>query len=227
MSLVNLMASGGARFALDFAYNGYSENITPQSTYTFSSKSIGKPNANRWVVVGIAISGLSDSSAAQVTIGGVACTEIGFNSFFTGGGPGAIAYAKVPSGSTADIVISGVANGQACGIAVYSFNTRATARLDGVTAFTGATNTNNYSLNNVQCTTGGVVIYAHATFAGPLTATWNGIDTAVEDVDTTIDTSRMAAGHVLTTENATGRDLALTLPSTRGEAAAVSFAFIT
>lgn len=87
------------------------------TTYTFSAISIGTADANRQVIIGITQYGTSDPSS--VTIGGVTATQVTANTR-TSNMWSAIYIANVPTGTTADIVIT-VANnsGTYCRVSVY------------------------------------------------------------------------------------------------------------
>jgi len=223
-----MMAVSGTAFELNFAYNGRHNDVSSSTSYTFSNKAIGQPNADRWVVVAVGASALGDCSGFQVTVGGQACQAIGANSFFTGLGPAGIAYAKVTSGSTADIVVSSMSGAVNCTIAVYSFNSKATGRYGQVNNFTGSADASSILLSNLKCSTGGVVIYATSTSADSISSVWNGTDSVVEDTDADTETTNVSTGHVLTTETSEVRDLTCSLsPAARGEAQCISFAFIT
>lgn len=214
---------------LNFEYHGNTTKTADATSFTFGGASIGVPNAERMVVV--AWQGLTTALPSwSATIGGIGCTELGGDAYFLNGAAGGVFYAKVPTGNTADIVLNFSGNTFInCSIQVYSFNTKATGRVDQVQKLSGSSDLVTYAMNNVQCKAGGVVIYSHAgASTKSRSSTWNGVDSAVETYDSTVETRRGSSGYVLTTEDSTARDLTCTVASggDRGEAQCVSFEFI-
>lgn len=103
------------------SYTATAVNSAAQTTYTFSSQSIGTAAANRYVVVGITAYTLSSStSISSVTIGGVSATQLA--QAYSGGvneDLSALYIAAVPTGTTADVVITFSTAPYRCGIGVY------------------------------------------------------------------------------------------------------------
>lgn len=113
-------------------------------TATFSAASIGPASSDRIVVVCLATvhSGIGDPSLTALTIGGVSATIVqgGYN---TGGDPGAwIAYAAVPTGTTANIVPTYGAAMRSQAFFVYSvtgissFSVKSSGKIGQTTAVT-------------------------------------------------------------------------------------------
>ena len=226
------MFNRGARVApliLNFEYQGKTTKTANATSFTFSSADIGVPNPERMVVV--AWQGLTTSIPnVTATIGGIGATELGGDAYFLNGAAAGVFYAKVPTGSTANIVVGCAGKTFSnFSIQVFSFNTKATGRVDQVHKLSGSSALASYAMNNVQCTAGGVVIYSHATISNKShSVSWNGTDSAVEVADSNIETIRGSSGYVLTTEASTVRDLNCKVASggDRGEAQCVSFEFL-
>lgn len=210
----------GAPMKLDYSYNGTEVKTNNASSYTFVGVSIGVSHAERMVVCCIMGQGTIGFSSA--TIGGVAASVVSSTYMAH------IIYAKVPSGSTGDVVINYATAVSNCRIACYSFNTKATVKLDSV-AQTKVLSTLPITLSNVQCSDGGVVLSCFSgAAAGSTSGSWNGTDSYAQDGNGLTETGRYGYGHVLTTEASSIRDLV----HSRGDAqviysgAAVSFEFI-
>ena len=92
--------AGGGGAYLD----SYYASVTATTTHTFTSIDIGPASASRVVIVGIAV-GNQHNGISAVTIGGVSATiaATSGNQSYTND---AIAYATVPTGTTADIAIT-------------------------------------------------------------------------------------------------------------------------
>lgn len=107
---------------LSGAYVASYSNGADLTTYTFAGCSLGAPGGNRLVVVAV---GNQCSSAGvtvnSVTIGGVAATRaVTHNS--AGAGLTSVTelwYAKVPLGSTGDVVVTHSATAARCTIAIW------------------------------------------------------------------------------------------------------------
>ena len=158
-----------------------------------------------------------------MTIGGEATTLITAGS---GGSPTAIAYVKIPTGNTLDVVVTLSGAAINCRIFSYSFNTYATSALDSGTASNYPAGTD-LSVADIECQAGGCVIaVVCAPASGGITSSWNGTDTAVEDNTGALEgAGTYWCGHVLTTENSTTNDYTLTSASSTGMSAVASFGF--
>jgi hypothetical protein len=111
--------------AKELNHIGSNENGSALSTYTFSAEAIGDASADRIVLVAIAgyRNAVAGVTVTSVTVGGNACTEIAFGN--SGGGNSCIAgiYAvAVPSGTTADIVVTLSGALDRCGIDVLTLS---------------------------------------------------------------------------------------------------------
>jgi len=111
-------ANGSGTLAL--TYVGENSTTTNAAAHTFSSESIGTAAADRYVIVGATYVGGSTPSPATVTIGGINAVELilqapasfyAHTSFF---------YALVPTGTTADIVVTWANSSSNFGIGVWN-----------------------------------------------------------------------------------------------------------
>jgi hypothetical protein len=83
-------------------------NNQASATYTFTAVGIGTANASRYIVVAYSIKGNSSQTISTFTIGGVTATLVGTAQGTTNQAEGkqGIAIALVPTGTTANIVIT-------------------------------------------------------------------------------------------------------------------------
>jgi hypothetical protein len=104
-------------------YITHLEDTSNATTYTFSGADIGAEAADRIVVVGVGTETTGGTATvSSVTIGGdaasVAVENGGFNRTFAG-----LYYLEVPTGTTADIVVSfSTASEQRCVIGIWNIN---------------------------------------------------------------------------------------------------------
>jgi hypothetical protein len=92
-------------------------NSADLTIYTFSAQPIGTAAEGRRVVVGIGTN--STRTVSSVTIGGVSAS-IDATHFVSGDGRVAIASAVVPTGTTADVVVTLDSGALGCGIGVWT-----------------------------------------------------------------------------------------------------------
>jgi len=216
-----LRRAGG--FDLDFDFLNRSGDTTDLSTYTFVGQNMGQEHPYRMCVVGVTCGSTIFRSINSVTIGGEATTLITAGS---GTSPTAIAYVKIPTGATLDVVVTLSGYVLNCRIFSYAFNTYATSALDSGTAI-NATAATDLSVANIECQAGGCVIaVVRAAASGGITSSWNGTDTAVQDNTGGLEGGGTYwCGSVLTTENSTTNDYTLTSGSGTGMSAVASFGF--
>jgi len=208
MFLGHKLRAGGAYYGptvTTFTDSGIDTANT--NSYTFSALSIGTADADRMVVVtGQYAQG--SQTGITVTIGGVSATVI----LDAAGGAQVpfVAYLKVATGTTADVVVTRVYTGnspQFCAVQVYSVIT--TKSEPDEIGFVVPTN-NTITVTDLPVKRGGVVIYSFYNNSDPTapTITWTGIDSITSDVDTAAETTRrVASGHIQTTETSAIRDL--------------------
>lgn len=116
-------------------------DATSQTTYTFSSASLGDADALREVFV-IAYGGLSTArTLSSGTIGGVSAT-IATNQYGGSSAQQAIMFASVPTGTTGDVVVTWSGAADSCRIAIYRVVNRGnfgSNETDSATSVSGAT----------------------------------------------------------------------------------------
>ena len=148
--------------SLDFTVQGAVVNRT---NGTYAGVSIGTANASRMVVLQGGTNGAASSYTAptSITINGTAMTRVSSLSSF-------IAWAKVPTGTTATIVISGgttSATGYATRIFTFNtINTTATQTAVNSIAITTATTSGSRSMTTNPVATDGVFIWSGTLWGG-------------------------------------------------------------
>jgi hypothetical protein len=148
------------------------------TTFNFSSVSIGTAFSNRLVVVALSAewgSNNTDRSVSSLTIGGISATICEGVTIRTSGGVGisTLCSAFVPSGSTADISVVFTLSMDKVAYTAYvlenvinssAFHTNATA----------STGTN--LATTVNCPSGGIIIGSLGTNRNSMTTTWTGLN---------------------------------------------------
>ncbi len=151
--------SVGSLEGLRYSFLSSAEDNTDLTVYTYVAVALGTAHFNRRIIVAVLFDAVDDYPAASVTVGGIAATLVKGQT-----GPAeavAIFIAVVPTGTTADIVVTyaGAANRSAIGV----------WRLDGATTNTayatagqGATTASGAWTwaQNIQMPTGGVQVGA-------------------------------------------------------------------
>ena len=94
-------------------------NANNLTVYTFAGQDIGAESPSRRVIVALSTS--SARTISSVTIGGIAAT-IDATHFLSGTARIGIVSAVVPTGTTADVVVTLNGQGAACGIGVWTLN---------------------------------------------------------------------------------------------------------
>lgn len=155
------------------------------TTYTYSAVAIGTAHFNRHIAVAVLFDDTGDYPPVSVTIGGVSATLVIQRSSLI-----ALYIAKVPTGTTADIVVTYATAALRSAIGVW--------RLDGLaSAAAHATNSNSFVSSSLQTLSldvpsGGAVIAA---------ALGDGLDVVsfvwpnmTENYDTTVESARIWSG---------------------------------
>jgi hypothetical protein len=156
-------------------------DTTDASTYTFSAQNLGAAAADRYIIVTVHIRKAGATLAvSSVTIGGVAATIVNQDYYAT---PNvncvAIAIAKVPSGTTGDIVVVADSTVLRCAIGVW----RATGLLSASAYSTGVSKQTAPSTTmNVPF---GFAIGVGQSANASATCTWGGL---TERYDTLVET---------------------------------------
>lgn len=170
-----------------------------QSTYTFAAQPIGTASPTRRVVVALGWAAAAAVTLSSITIGGVAATVNADSGPFTGNRRVVFASAVVPTGTTADVVVTLSGTAVRCGIGVWSLTKGAA---------TGQTDaTVDISVGNLDVTTqaGDVVLasgYASAA-SGTVSTAWTGAteryDAAIENSFNTVTGADVVAAGTTTT----------------------------
>lgn len=143
---------------------GSASSTGNNTTYTFNNVSIGTAATNRVVVVIVQ----TQATLSTVTVGGISATIVGSTSCY-------IAYAVVPTGTTATIVVTHTASTTRCYVDTYrvipGFSTTPYASINDSTA--------NTTSSGIAVTAGSVVVLAATNTANntAITGTWSKSDT--------------------------------------------------
>ena len=214
-----LRKAAAATAGIDLVFNVHDGSVDTgnKTVYTFSGEDIGTPDDNRIVAVGITSSnaGSAGPSISGVTIGGVnAELSSGFdlgNSQALG-----IAYAIIPTGTNADVVVTHDGGTKGCAIQVYSFRLIEVAEIDNIES--GSFGSNTYIVPNIECVKGGVILTSAATFDQADTNVWSGAATAVKDAELNTDPGFQNTWgiffHILPEVDSSNNDLTITQTST-------------
>ena len=163
---------------VDFLQN--TGDTADNSTYTFASQNLGTANDERYIVVAaMARKSGAGLNLSSVTIGGVSATIVKqqTNSTTNSNCVG-IAMAKVPTGTSGNIVVTWDNSVNRCAIGVWRV-----LGVSGVTAYDTDGSTADDPSVNIDCEARGVIFGASIT-ATTGTTTWTGID---ENFDATLE----------------------------------------
>lgn len=173
-------------------YNANTGSNTASTTFTFTSVSIGTASSTRYVVVAMIAQGAS-ASPTSVTVGGISATSAA--AAVTSSNRAELWIAAVPTGTTANIVVTFAASTTRCAVgsfSVYDITSTTpvnTATSSGSTSMTLSVNTNANSV---------VIGTAFSSGSAP-DATWVGV---TESYDT--DSFSSGGGRTATAGIATG-----------------------
>ncbi len=163
------------------------------TTYTYSAVAIGTAHFNRHIAVAVLFDNTNDYPPVSVTIGGVSAALVVSRSSNI-----ALYIAKVPTGTTADIVVTYATAALRSAIGVW--------RLDGLASATAhATNNSSFVSNSIQTLSlavpaGGAVIAAIMS-VGPDPASFIWLNTT-ENYDTTVEATEIWSGASTVLEDA-------------------------
>jgi chitodextrinase len=101
-----VVTTGVAATGLVATYAGNASNGTPTKPHTFTAAAIGTASADRHVIVAATWSGGGTTNITGITVGGVAATIDATYYNATGPRGCVIARAAVPTGTTADVVVT-------------------------------------------------------------------------------------------------------------------------
>lgn len=143
---------------ISITYGTEAGSASNRTTYTFAAASIGAASADRVVIVAAGGSSGSARTISSVTIGGVtANVAVTQGSTTSVGGRVGLYYLAVPSGTTADIVVTFSGLMGNCRIATFAM----TGHASGAPAATGADGSGTTTFNpNCNVVTGDVLICA-------------------------------------------------------------------
>lgn len=168
------------------SFTDWVADTTDNSTYTFSSRSIGTAAANRYIIVTVQFSDVF-TTASSVTVGGISATFVKRKS-----GAGAtptdtveIWVASVPTGTTANVVVNTTLGVNNCSIglwAAYGINPTAYATGESVASPPSTT---------LNIPAGGIAVGIAASNDGGNTWTWTGL---TEGYDGTSEGPRTVTG---------------------------------
>ncbi len=180
LQVTQLSGFGGSASGDAFAYVSDAADDTNRSTYTFSAQDIGAEAADRLVIVGLTHNRVSGGfKLSSATIGGVSATihvaQFSGSGFTVGG---AIISAEVPSGVSADIILTMEGTLANCQISVY----RATGLVSSTSHDTDSARQDEGTGPTLQVNvpSNGILVAVAATVTDTLTASWTG---ATEDID--------------------------------------------
>ena len=187
MTFFPIVPPAASSVAPSYSYRGFTADTANLSTYTFSSHDIGTAAASRRVVV-CAYGVGGSASSATCTVGGISATALvtATLQFYS---PGYIFIAEVPTGTTADIVVTFSAGAVACGVAVYAVYDLTSSSAVDTGSGTGSFNDTLTSVNP------GVAIGC-SLLNSAAASTWTNL---TEDHDTVVETnSQMSSAAALT-----------------------------
>jgi len=201
-----MLASNATSSVKTLTFLQYLSNTAGQSSYTFTSANLGTATSDRVILVCPFGSSGSNHSINSVTLGGNAMTSVVSVSGVQQ--PTGIYRISVPSGTTANIVVSFSITTTRCGIAMYSLTGYGT-----VTNYDTASNSTTAASNTVTIDTlsgGSIVGFSNQIFNPPNTIS-SVTGFANTDVNVITDsTSRVFAGSTNNTTTATNATYGLT-----------------
>lgn len=171
---LGVLASARVSSTLTFTYQTAAVDSVDRTAYTFSAQAIGTAATSRRVVVAISWRYSSPAPAiSSVTIGGVSATV--HASVMTGDGGSnavAIASAVVPTGTSADVVVTFASTSTRCGIGVWTLPNGGS--YTGQSA--GAQGNTNLSVDVTTVAGQGVIAAVMSLGSSTATSTWTGAD---------------------------------------------------
>lgn len=164
-------------------YRGTANSTTDSNSYTFSGNAIGTASDLRAVFVFVyadALSGSLVSNSANMTIGGVTATRVGV----AAGAAGTVQafVARVPTGTTADILVNFTDTMTRCAVVWYTFKPASTSAY-GAKAAAGTGTSIGFTA--LPVVTNGVVLIAAMSNGSSYTGAWSGSDTPTSNLAVT------------------------------------------
>lgn len=163
------MRANASGVVVSFCSNA--QSASDLATYTFSSLNIGAPSATRYVVVGLTCQ-VGAGANLTLSIGGISATQLVSS---VGSGVRAVIFiAKVPTGTSANIVVNSSVGASTCAVCVWSLE----GLLSPTPTSTGTASSSGAS-SSLTAVAGGVVI-ACSIFWAYSSSSWAGV---IKDVD--------------------------------------------
>tara|TARA_Y100000114_G_scaffold149162_1_gene162984 strand:- start:121 stop:774 length:654 start_codon:yes stop_codon:yes gene_type:complete len=189
---------GGGTVPVDVNFRATAVSTSNLATYTFTSQALGPASPSRRILVAAKyLTGGSAVAVNSVTVGGVTCTlPAGLSVSATTAGI-RMGIAKVPTGTTGNVVVTLAASVNNCGIGVWSLD-----NLLSPTPFdTSAVSANASTLPFMSLDTnaGGAAVYASIATNNTRTFSWSNptenYDAAIEGVTTHSGASMATTGN--------------------------------
>lgn len=210
-----LRAAGLNKSPNQVTYVGAASDTTGALSYTFSDTGIGDPTSDRVIVIGVMINVGSAITVSSVTFNGNAMTRIvGPSSASTT----ALFRINAPSGTTANIVITGSASTNGCYAVIYSLTGWGSVATFDSNSATGSSATISTTVNTAS---GGAVIGIQNRFNTSV-VTSSGFTT--QDSNRSFNGSqRVFAGNTFPTTAATGATYSVSGSAATNSIAVASF----
>lgn len=198
--------NGQGSLAIQAVFEGSTGSQTNLTTYTFSAFDIGSPDVDRMVVV-CAVGWNASIDISSITIGGdtAALTSRGASANASSPTVG-MAYLKVPSGNTADIVLTFTGTSLASRIMVYTFRKKGSGGQIAIAHSRGTATT--HTLTDLMTTNGGLVICVGGSSANTsvTSLTWNGPATSTTKGEGATENKLRFSGSFVAEEYSTTND---------------------
>ena len=179
-----LRAAAGNAGGNEFDFIGFNFSSTDATSYTFSSEAIGSPAENRVIALCIGSRSANSTTVSSITIGGVSATkQVEYRNLSNGTTLANIWTAEVPTGSTADIVVTFSGPVYRCGVGIYrivGIQSQVPYSSNGATA-------NNVSID-MNTPDAEAAVIAMCTTNADGSTTWTGL---TEDCDFIMDGNRI------------------------------------
>jgi hypothetical protein len=193
MSALQLGIMSVKRRPVEINYIGDASDTSNSISYTFSGQSIGTASNDRVVLVTVGARQNSAITLSTVTIGGVSATQIAYAQFVGSGTEHSAIYAaKIPSGTTADIVVTFTDAALRCAIGVFAMTGSGVAASD--TDSTTSNSSGAFTASVDVPDNGSVLCAAWAGASGATSWTLSGV-TEDFDIQPEISANALASGH--------------------------------
>ncbi len=186
--------------ALTVTFTDSSVDTSNSTAYTFSSQAIGAAGSDRTIVVATNGEGGGASRyVSTLTIGGVSATKIVSSLSENLYWPCEMWKAVVPTGTTADIIVTWDSNMSECGLGVWDVR-----NMGGV--FSSGTDSTDPGNTTLWIPAGGVGIGSMKSGGGVASYTWTGL---TKDYDELVDSANNGYHSGASITNATAQSLAI------------------